>query len=214
MKRPCGDECEEAGVMWQRPSNSDAYSMVLKMQMIDGTSFDVTVDPWTTIEAVKSKVNQLKGFSLASQSMSIRNVMCENHRQINMYTNTRNTVVDLVLSSSSSGSGGGESTAEAAPALADANGDDGEDSNSEAEANHALLTLLQNQRRAREDMVEGDAADDDGDEEQDESELARELDEILENDEDEDDDGQADSDDDPSDSNGNGTASNHALLGE
>ena len=174
MKRPCQDDCEESGVMWQRPRHSESYSMVLSVQMIGGTSFEVTVDPWTNIQEVKCMVNQLKGFPLAMQTMSIGGVMCENHRQISMYTNTRHTVVDLVLgsgTSSSSGSGGGEAAAAAAPAVVEADADEDDGVDSEAEANTALLNLLHAQRRARE---EAEQTDEEG-----ESELEAALEEAL-----------------------------------
>ena len=190
MKRPCPDECEEMGIKWQRPPSDaatiDRYLMVLHVSMISGTTFDVTIDPWTTIREIKDKIFQMKGFSPLAQTLSISSVICQDHKRVSAYTNTRETVADLVIAgaaSQSSSSGAGAAAAAIAPNHE--RDDDGDDDaqigvDSEEEATHQLLRLLQDQRRARE-------ADDDtevveqgeSDHEQNESELMVALEEVL-----------------------------------
>ena len=190
MKRPCPDECEEMGIKWQRPPSDaatiDRYLMVLHVSMISGTTFDVTIDPWTTIREIKDNIFQMKGFSPLAQTLSISSVICQDHKRVSAYTNTRETVADLVIAgaaSQSSSSGAGAAAAAIAPNHE--RDDDGDDDaqigvDSEEEATHQLLRLLQDQRRARE-------ADDDtevveqgeSDHEQNESELMVALEEVL-----------------------------------
>ena len=103
MKRanhPVDDGAEESGVSWSKPSGAaDRYRMILNVHKMNGEHCcDVPVTPWTMISGVKDTIRQLKGYPVSTQVLLIRGRVCENHRPVSRYTNTRHTVASLVIS--------------------------------------------------------------------------------------------------------------------
>ena len=185
-----GDDREEAGVLWTRPTHSGGLLMTLKVHMMSGETFDVIVDPWFTIARVEYVIREMKGYPQETQQLSIRGRLCVDEHQISRYTNMRITDANLTLvgtSNSSSSSTSNNNTNMAG----DGDGNHGYvpgDGNhglaheplrdSDDEATHELLMLLRDQQAARvaaeeeenEESNESDADKESGPNESDEDE--------------------------------------------
>ena len=160
-----GDECEESGLMWSRPKvHDDRFAMTLIVHKMNGETFDITVDPWTTIAETKGLIQSKTSFLPESQQLLIHSQICADQHRISRYTNLRSTNAFLTIVNpstsgvSSSSSSGVNPYAAAPPPPEPAQppapepepiaGDNNQLSEDEAERD--LVVLLRDLRRARE----------------------------------------------------------------
>ena len=187
--------------MWSRPKVNDdstgKFAMTLIVHKMNGETFEITVDPWTATAEAKILFQSKTGFVPESQKLIIREYVCSDQHRISRYTNLRSTNAFLTIvnpsiggvTSSSSSSGVNPYAAapppepeqppvpEPEPIVGYANEEEAREHDlSEAEAEHDLIVLLRNLRRAREaaEEAESENEEDDAEESDDDHDSAEE----------------------------------------